>query len=175
MENPVVFGQANRDRIRSMSEIADLALLPFAHVKGKISMALQSNDEMKRYWAAMVCTSFGDLAKGLAADVTPLLKDESEVVRIRAAEFLGRVGSINPQIALTELVNQTSDPIVATEALNSIVWFKDFFGGKYPVKRSEFTPKVMGADVDDRLNYINGIPYPRKRPKNRAKQKKNRK
>ena len=175
MENPVAFGQGNRDRIRTLLEVADLALVPFSDAKPGIEVALESSDAMKRYWAAMVCTSFGDSAKGLAADVTQLLDDESEVVRIRAAEFLGRVGAINPQFALTKLVNETSDPIVATEALNSIVWFKDFFTDKYRVKRSDFTPKVMGADVDDRLNYINGVPYPPKRPKNRGKQKKNRK
>lgn len=175
MENPVEFGQANRQRIKSLLEIADLALLPFADAKPRIEVALESSDELKRYWAALVCTSFGESAKGLATEAKPLLDDKSEVVRIRVAEYLGRIGAINPQETLTRIVNTTNDPIVATEALNSIVWFKDFFGGKYPVRRSEFTPKVMGADMDDRLNYINGIPYPPKRPKNRAKQKKNQK
>jgi len=60
-----------------------------------------------------------------------------------------------------------------------VVWFKDFFNDRYPVKRADFNPVSMGADVDDRLNYINGIPYPPKagKPKGRkkraAKQKKN--
>lgn len=175
MNNPVAFGEENRERIAKLMEIADLALLPFEEAETRVALELKSSDQMKRYWAAMVCTAFGESAKNLVTVVEPMLDDESEVVRIRVAEFLGRIGAINPQDALTKIVNTTHDPIVATEALNSIVWFKDFFSGKYPVKRSEFTPKVMGADVDDRLNYINGIPYPLKRPKNRGKQKKNRK
>ena len=31
----------------------------------------------------------------------------------------------------------------------------------------------MGGDVDDRLNYINGIPYPPKQAKPKRKRKKN--
>ena len=111
-------------------------------------------------------------AAGLAAKAEPLLKDPKEIVRVRAAEFLGRIGKINPQTDLTEILNTTEDPIVATEALNSVVWFRDFFDGKYPVKRSDFTRNMRGADVDDRLNYINGQPYPKKASKPGKKKKK---
>ena len=51
------------------------------------------------------------------------------------------------------------------EALNSVVFFRDFFGDRYGVERSDFHPACKGADIDDRLNYINGVPYPPKRPK----------
>ena len=46
--------------------------------------------------------------------------------------------------------------------LNAVVFFRDFFAGRYPVQRSDFHPVSKGADIDDRLNYINGAPYPRK-------------
>ncbi len=163
MENPVAFGQAHKEEIATLVDTADLALLPYADAKPKLSEALKSEDPMVRYWAAMACTSFGDKAADLAGEVKPLLEDEAETVQLRAAEFLGRIGAMNPQPFLTELVNNTADPVVATEALNSVVWFKDFFGGKYPVQRADFTPKAKGADMDDRLNYINGIPYPPKK------------
>ena len=39
------------------------------------------------------------------------------------------------------------DPVVATEALNAVVLFKDFYDGRYPVTRDDFHPKTMGADV----------------------------
>jgi len=99
----------------------------------------------------------------------PFLKDPQDVVRIRTAEFLGQTGVVNPQPTLVDVVNTTDDPVIATEALNSIVWFRDFFQNRYPVQRSDFNPDASGADVDDRLNYINGIPYPAKKT---AKQKK---
>jgi arylsulfatase A-like enzyme len=162
MGNPTAFGQEHKEAIAKLVDTADLALMPFAEAKPKIESALASEEAMERYWAAMVCSSFGEEAAGLAGAVEPLLEDDSEVVRMRAAEFLGLIGKVNPQDTLVELVNTTEDAVVATEALNSVVWFKDFFGDKYPVERSDFEPVSDGGDVDDRLNYINGVPYPPK-------------
>ena len=162
MDNPVAFGQAHRAEISELVDTADLALLPLSKAEPKLRAALQSDRPMVRYWAAMVCTAFGDKVDSLAPLAMALLEDETMTVRIRAAEFLGRIGKINPQTILTEIVNTTKDPVVATEALNSIVWFRDFFGDRYPVDRSDFHPVADGADIDDRLNYINGIPYPKK-------------
>ncbi len=173
LENAVAFGQSKREEISTLVDIADLALSPYDVAKPQLVAALQSDNDMVRYWAAMACTSFGERAKELASNVQPLLKDETTIVRVRAAEFLGLIGSQNPQTTLVEIVNTTEDAVVATEALNSVVWFKDFFQDRYPVKRSDFHPIVNGADVDDRLNYINGVPYPPKRnqsKRNRAKQ-----
>ena len=118
----------------------------------------------------MACTAFGDGAKSLAGDARPLLNDKSLTVRMRAAEFLGLIGEINPQTVLTEIVNTTDNPVVATEALNSVVWFRDFFNDRYPVARSDFQPVSKGGDIDDRLNYINGVPYPAKAPRARKRQ-----
>ena len=165
MTNAVAYGQKHRAEIFELLATADLALEPFDQSKSHIQAALTSKNSMQRYWGAMVCTSFGEAAAALAGDVKPLLKDESLIVRVRAAEFLGLIGEINPQEVLTDVVNTSENPVESTEALNSIVWFKDFFDGKYPVQRSDFHPVEMGADVDDRLNYINGVPYPPKPPK----------
>ncbi|WP_197231312.1 sulfatase-like hydrolase/transferase [Novipirellula artificiosorum] len=162
MDNPVAFGQTHQAEIATLVDTADLSLLPFAEAEPKLREALKSDHSMIRYWAAMACTAFGDQAKSLAADARPLLTDPSLTVRIRAAEFLGLVGETNPQTILTEIVNTTDNAVVATEALNSVVWFRDFFDGRYPVTRSDFHPISKGADIDDRLNYINGVPYPPK-------------
>ena len=172
MENPVEFGKSHREEIAQLIETADLALLPLEQAQTKLRDALASDNAMIRYWAAMGCASFGTQAKSLAPSAMSLLEDEQAIVRVRAAEFLGRIGKINPQTVLTEIVNSTDDPILATEALNSVVWFKDFFGDRYPVRRSDFTRGTDGADVEDRLNYLNGVPYP---PKKQRAGKKNKK
>ena len=165
LDNAVAFGQKHKEEIDSLIDLADLQLQPFDEVEAKIAEALESESEMTRYWAAMVCAAFGEKAKSLTDKVEPLLKDESPVVRIRAAEFLGGIGKINPQPVLTEIVNTSKDPVVAVEALNAIVWFRDFFGDKYPVERSDFNPVSKLGDLSDRLNYINGVPYPPKKGK----------
>lgn len=172
MDNPVAFGQAHKEEIASLVETADLVLLPIDDAIPRLRQALKSDNPMIRYWAAMACTALGKHAAWIAPDVKPMLKDDSMTVRIRAAEFLGLIGEINPQTVLTEIVNTTDNPVVATEALNSTVWFRDFFADQYPVKRSDFHPVSQGADIDDRLNYINGVPYPPKKPKANQRRKK---
>jgi HEAT repeat protein len=165
MDNPVAFGQTHKAEIAALVDTADLSLLPFDKAEPQLRQALRSENAMIRYWAAMACTAFRDEAKSLAGDTRPLLKDKSLTVRIRAAEFLGLIGDINPQTTLAEIVNTTDNAVVATEALNSVVWFRDFFDDRYPVRRSDFKPVSKGADIDDRLNYINGVPYPPKTPR----------
>jgi hypothetical protein len=172
LDAPVEFGQAHATEIARLVDTADLALRPYDRVRAEILKAIQSEDPMVRYWGAMVCSSFGGQASDLAGSVRLLLKDTSPVVRVRAAEFLGLIGQMNPQPLLTSIVNETDNPVLATEALNSIVLFRDFFQDRYPVDRSDFDPVSKGADIDDRLNYINGVPYPPKPPKTERQRKK---
>ncbi len=172
LDDAVRFGQQYKDEIAALVDTADLALLPYAQVRPRLKRALESDHPMIRYWGATACSSFGKEAAELADDVKPLLKDDSLIVRVRAAEFLGLIGRIKPQPVLTNIVNTTPNPVLATEALNSVVWFRDFFEDRYPVNRADFRPLSKGGDVDDRLNYINGIPYPPKPAKARKRKKK---
>jgi uncharacterized sulfatase len=172
LENPVDFGQRHQDEIATLVDIADLQLLTFPTAKPKLQQALKSDNPMARYWGAMACSAFGTEAAELAPSVELLLNDDWEIVQIRAAEFLGIIGRQNPQPILTEIVNTTNDPVLATEALNSVVFFRDFFQDRYPVKRSDFNPVAKGGDISDRLNYINGTPYPRKPAKAQKGKKK---
>lgn len=165
MDNPVAFGRGHQAEIAVLVDTADLALLPYEQAAPKLRVALRSENPMIRYWAAMACSAFGDQAAELADDVETLLEDDWRIVRVRAAEFLGVIRRRNPQPILREVVNTTSNPVLATEALNSVVLFRDFYGDRYAVERSDFHPVATGADIDDRLNYINGVPYPPKRPR----------
>ncbi|MCG8587543.1 MAG: HEAT repeat domain-containing protein, partial [Pirellulales bacterium] len=169
MRNPVEYGQRHRHKMSQLIDTANLALLPFDRAKLRIEDALASQNPMMRYWGVMVCTSFGEAAASLADDVLPLLKDDSDVVRIRAAEFLGLIDKADPRKTLIEVVNTTKNPIVATEALNSVVWFRDFFGDRYKMRRSDFHPVSKGDGVTRRLAYINGAPYPTKKKAKPAK------
>jgi uncharacterized sulfatase len=172
MDNPVTFGQAQRAEIAKLADLADLMLVPFEEARPKIEAALKSDQPMQRYWGAMVCTAFGKEAAPLTDLVRPLLEDASEIVRLRAIEFLGSLGAVAPQTLLIGLVNATTDSVLATEALNSVIWFKDHFEGKHPVQRSDFHPGQTGGDIDDRLHYISGIPYPKEGSPKKKKGKK---
>lgn len=160
MDDPVGFGQRNRKLISELIELANLQVADFSRAKDRLRAALISEQPMKRYWGLMVATAHGEAARELVDLARPLLQDKESIVRVRAAEFLGALGVVNPQDHLVAVVNDTTDPVLAVEALNAIVWFRDFFGDRYPVRREQFTPRVQGGDVDDRLNYISGNPYP---------------
>ncbi|MBN2473292.1 MAG: sulfatase-like hydrolase/transferase [Pirellulales bacterium] len=167
LENPVAFGRSHRAEIAALVETADLALLPYETARPRIQEALKSENPMVRCWGATVCSCFGKQAADLADRVEALLGDDAEIVRVRALESLGILGRRNPQPALAEIVNATGNPVLATEALNSVVFFRDLFRGRYGADRADFHPVCQGADIDDRLNYINGVPYPPRPPRAR--------
>ena len=74
----------------------------------------------------MTCSEIGIEAASLAEEVAPLVRDKSLMDSNPAAEFLGLINKINPQPILADIVNRTSNPVEAGEALNSIVYFQDY-------------------------------------------------
>ena len=170
LDNAVSFGQKHKSDIESMVDTADLALLPFSEAKPKIATALASKKPMQRYWGAMACSSFGKQAAEFAEPIGLLAdSDESEVVRIRAAEFLGLIENRNPQPILADVISTTSSGVVATGALNSVTYFTDFT--KYKVDVKSLKPVAKGDGVNRRIDYLNGEPY-KSKPLKRNKRKK---
>ena len=169
MDDPVGFGQKHKDEISQMADVHDLALLPFSEAKPKVVVALKSENVWLRYSAAMTCSAIGNEASSLVEEVAPLLHDESLVVRIRAAEFLGLVNRINPQPILAEIVNRTSNPVEAGEALNSIVYFRDCHQSAYSLDASILKPQTKGDIITRRIDYLNGEPYKTNKVKKRPK------
>ncbi len=172
LPDAAAFGQEHQAEIQTLADIADYALMPFEEAQPRLKFLLGSSNPWQRYWAAMVCTAFGREAASLADTAKPLLEDEEPAVRLRAIEFLGLAGAIEPQPALAELVNSTGDAVFATEVLNSVVWFRDHFNGAHPAPRESFQPKVDGDGVTRRLNYLAGTPYPEKSGRKNGKGKK---
>ena len=122
--DPVAYGQRNQNRIRRLREVADLQLLPFGKAETGVRQALASSDPLRRYWAFITASSFGTAASSLRGDAEGLLRDDAELlVRLRAAEFLGLIGAIKPQLILTELLGQAATPPEATAVLNTMSLF----------------------------------------------------
>ncbi len=74
------FGQVNRDRIGRLVDTADLALLSWEEARPRILVAMRDEDPWRRYWAALVCSCFGEQASDLAGDARGLLADEEPLV-----------------------------------------------------------------------------------------------
>jgi hypothetical protein len=89
IENPVAFGQKNQEEIKELMAIADLNLSSFDTVQAQIKQVLTDDNPWKRYWALVVCTSFGEKAKTLIPQIKNLLhQDPENLVRARAMEYL---------------------------------------------------------------------------------------
>lgn len=170
MGDPVGFGQKHKAEIAQMVDIHDLALLPFSAAEARLIAALESDNVWLRYSAAMTCSEIGAEATSLAEKVIPLIHDNSLVVRIRAAEFLGLINTIDPQPILADIVNRTSNPVEAGEALNSIVYFRDCHQPAYPIDAVLLKPVTTSDIITRRIDYLNGEPY--KSTKRKPKKKK---
>lgn len=170
MGDPVGFGQKHKAEIAQMADIHDLAFLPFSAAEARLIAALESDNVWLRYSAAMTCSEIGAEATSLAEKVIPLIHDNSLVVRIRAAEFLGLINTIDPQPILANIVNRTSNPVEAGEALNSIVYFRDCHQPAYPIDAVLLKPVTTSDIITRRIDYLNGEPY--KSTKRKPKKKK---
>ena len=170
MGDPVGFGQKHKAEIAQMADIHDLAFLPFSAAEARLIAALESDNVWLRYSATMTCSEIGAEATSLAEKVIPLIHDNSLVVRIRAAEFLGLINTIDPQPILADIVNRTSNPVEAGEALNSIVYFRDCHQPAYPIDAVLLKPVTTSDIITRRIDYLNGEPY--KSTKRKPKKKK---
>ena len=156
MGNPVAFGQKQKARIGELIDTANLMLEPFGEGKDKLALALKSDDPMQRLWAASSCAAFGTEAEELAGTAMPLLNDEAPIVRIRAAEFLGRIGKTDPRKTLLDVINGTDHYLAALIALNALVYFHDHSDLAYPVQIESLTTRFDDREFENRLSYFRG-------------------
>ena len=165
MGDPVGYGEAHADEIATLVDTADLMLNPFAQSEDGIKSALISDDSNVRYWATGVCSAFGIEASDLNDLVRPLLGDASAPVRVRAAEFLGITGAIDPRATLIGIVNGTEHPVEKLIALQSAAFFHDHSPLVYPFEPEAFTPVVPQGEAERRIQYFSGDWIKRKQPK----------
>ncbi|MEM1443427.1 MAG: HEAT repeat domain-containing protein, partial [Verrucomicrobiota bacterium] len=135
---------------------ANLALLPFEEVREELSADLSSEDPMQRLWAVSACATFGSAAEDLALAAMPLLEDESPIVRVRAAEFLGQIGKTDPRETLIDVIETTDHFVTALIALNAVVYFHDHSELAYPVDVEAITAEFADREVGNRLAYLRG-------------------
>jgi uncharacterized sulfatase len=163
---PAEFGRQHAEAIGRYVAIADLALEPFDSVENALRTALESSDPMERYWAAMAAMAHrrADGVERLEPTLRGLLDDVSPVVRIRAGEFLGEIRSMDPQPVFVDVVNTTTNPVLALEALQAIVHFHDKADGegRYPVAVASLEPVASSWEIEQRMAHLGGNALPRR-------------
>lgn len=156
-DNPVQFGLEHQQDIEQYIDIANLSLLDFEQAKSQIVASLKSEDPWARYWALIACSSFGEKATELADIAKQLAQNDSEnIVRVRAAEFLGLLGKKDPVDVMTNALYNTEELAEAVLILNSIVLMVDGAPGYTFNLKAENIAQTLKEDekVNERLKYL---------------------
>ncbi|MCH6255111.1 sulfatase [Puniceicoccaceae bacterium K14] len=161
ISNPEGFGQENRKRVRDLIAVADLSLLPFKKARKGIRKALASDDPWKRYWGLIVCSSFGEAALELSERAKAIAGEDSEnLVRIRAAEFLGLAKQQDPREVIIDCIKKSDTLVEASLVLNTAAMLQDSnFGYDFGISRDMFPEEWLEneqSNVLQRLRYLNG-------------------
>ena len=160
LDNPVRFGQKNQARIKALIDIADLSLQQFDEVKPKIKKALKSSDPWKKYWALIVCSSYGEEAMVFKKRIQKIIrKDNDRLVKMRAIEYLGLIGMPTDDDIIKNLVYSAKSNTEANLLLNSIALLKQT-NPKFNIKiqRDKINPKWIAKEndlVNRRIQYLN--------------------
>lgn len=162
LSDPIGAGRANSRLVDRCLAIADLALVPFNQAKGRLQKAIGSKNEWERYWALMTCAVIGEPAKPLAGVAKKRLRDENLMVRLRAAEFLGLIGTIDPRETLYGILAESDSNDEVLMAFNGIVMFKDFEPSfEFDVEKLLLVKR--GGEVPRRYEYFGVKPAPKKK------------
>jgi arylsulfatase A-like enzyme len=156
--NPTGFGQAQKQEIAKLVDIADLSLKAFPEAKQQLGRALSSENPWERYWGLVTCSSFGEQAAPFFDKAKAMAESDSErLVRVRAAEFLGLTGEADPRPVIMEVLRQTTDPVEANLILNSATLLEDSSPGyDFDVKAFESSAWTGGKKnlAGQRLDYL---------------------
>ncbi len=156
MGDPTGYGKARAAGIGALLDTADLMLHPFAESEAALREALVSDDARIRYWAAAVCAAYGEDAAELEEPARDLLDDPDPMVRVRAVEFLGMLGAIDPRGPLIAITNGTDDPVEKLIALQSAAFFHNHPALAFPFDAKAFDPVAPGGEAERRILYFRG-------------------
>ncbi len=154
LEDGIAFGKKHAREIGELVDLADLSLISFSKAERKLSTAMQSENPLKRYWACISATLHGESAKPLVPLAKKLLEDKNLMVRVRAAEFLGRIQVHDPMPTLLKVVNQSTSSQEVLLAFNAVVYLQDFCG--YDFDTSKVALRVKAGESARRIDYLSG-------------------
>ena len=157
-KNPIEFGTTHKKDIELYLKIGQLQLVPFSKAKPKLAKLLKSSDKFTRYWALIVCTSFGKKATFFSDEIQHILISDSYLLnRMRAAEFLEISGVKNTSKELLSILYQSINETEALLILNSMTLLKEFYQKRnFTIKASNMDAKVRENKlILQRLTYLN--------------------
>ena len=150
----VAYGEKHSKEIDQLVQIADLALIPFHQAEKKLIAAINGKSPWQRYHACVAAATLGDVARPLVPIVKPLLADENLMVRLRAAEFLGRLKAVDPMPTLVGVLNQSESSLEVLLTFNAVTYLRDHCG--YSFDPSKVKLKAKAGESSRRTAYLSG-------------------
>ena len=87
-----------------------------------------------------------------------LLVDENHIVRVRAAEFLGRLKVVDPMPTLVGVLNQSESRQVVLLTFNAVAYLRDHCG--HPFDLSQVKLKIKAGESYRRIDDLSGKQRP---------------
>lgn len=171
MEAPVAFGQAHREEIGALVDLADLQLGSFSEALPVLEKALKSENPRERHWAYIVALRSGPQANAIGPIATKAAVEDSDVtVRQRAAEFLGMTRLGSPIPGIMAALKDSPNEVATNEILNTAtLLYEAGFGYEFQIEAADV--RHSNRYIEDRLNYLAGNPPLERKPKARKKRK----
>ena len=156
--NLVSFGQDHKQQIIKYIETSNLALENFVDARPQIAESLISSDPWERYWALIVCSSFGHEAQQLLPQIKQTTDDPEPLNRVRAAEYLGLTRLGDPVPTILEALYASNKPAEALLILNSVVLLESYnYGYQFPIDTNAMqSPVIDNDEVQRRLLFLVG-------------------
>lgn len=156
--NPVSFGRKHRKDIIKYLRIADIMLEASDIAQKKLKIELASSDPWQRYWALIVCSSFGKEVNQLTPIIQQIaLEDTVNINSVRACEFLGITGASDPEATILNALYNAKHEMEALLILNSIVLLSsNDYGYKFNIEEDKINPKfkLKKSEVLRRIEFL---------------------
>jgi len=156
-DNPKKFGKDHKAEILKLINVANLSLSDYKDVKPQIYNYLNSNTSWERYWALIVCSTFGEKAIEFAPKIKDMAKNDSEPInRIRALEFAGLVLNENPLNDMAQILYKSNSIAESLLILNSMVLLTDNHFDYSATYHFEQLPEKFKnyTDIKNRIEYL---------------------
>jgi len=153
---PVAFGQANKELIGRLIDVANLAFAD-GDAQPQLISALKSENAWERYRAAMVSAGLKDFGSELKEALTIALDDPEPLCSVRAAQALAIVNSFDPRPTILKSIGRADADAEVLEILNVVVQLNDRpqTAYRFDGKELDAAIKIKRKDgVNRRLAYL---------------------
>ncbi|MBU2945470.1 sulfatase family protein [Zobellia uliginosa] len=158
-DNPVQFGRTHKKNIQNYIKTANLMLQDPATVQADLKKQLRSTDPWQRYWALIVCSSFGEKINVLTPAIKEIAEnDEQGINRVRAAEYLGLIKAVDPTTVMIEALYSAKHETEALLILNSIVLLNSHdYGYNFDIDENKINSafRTEKSEVLRRIEFLN--------------------